>query len=153
MPFNPSAVRPPPKVISPLVTYVHEPPPTYSSSYKLVQAKNGPAFDNATMAGAVVLDASIGPPYDMPSPQPASYSSPRPSSSSSPAVAGVNVGAGPSAPPPPDTGIVSSCTSKLYIGEEFGNYNGVLHGGAAGVIFDMLTTVALGPIARPGFWS
>ncbi|ROV97038.1 hypothetical protein VSDG_04112 [Cytospora chrysosperma] len=121
--------------------------------YKLVQAKNGPAFDNATMAGAVVLDASIGPPYDMPSPQPASYSSPRPSSSSSPAVAGVNVGAGPSAPPPPDTGIVSSCTSKLYIGEEFGNYNGVLHGGAAGVIFDMLTTIALGPIARPGFWS
>lgn len=29
----------------------------------------------------------------------------------------------------------------------------VMHGGAAGVIFDMSTTVALCPVARPGFWE
>jgi acyl-coenzyme A thioesterase 13 len=28
-----------------------------------------------------------------------------------------------------------------------------MHGGAAGVIFDMSTTSALCPIARPGFWE
>jgi acyl-coenzyme A thioesterase 13 len=28
-----------------------------------------------------------------------------------------------------------------------------MHGGAAGVIFDMCTTTALGPLARPGFWE
>jgi acyl-coenzyme A thioesterase 13 len=28
-----------------------------------------------------------------------------------------------------------------------------MHGGAAGVIFDMATTSALCPIARPGFWE
>lgn len=97
------------------------------------------------MTRAVILDASIGPPYDVPSW----------SSSSLLATAGVGVGAGPvlPLPPPPNAGIVSSCTSRLYIGEDFGNYNGVMHGGAAGVIFDMLTTIALGPIARPGFWT
>jgi acyl-coenzyme A thioesterase 13 len=29
----------------------------------------------------------------------------------------------------------------------------VMHGGAAGVIFDMATTTALCPVARPGFWE
>jgi|SRR5690242_2130243 len=29
----------------------------------------------------------------------------------------------------------------------------VMHGGAAGVIFDMSTTTALCPVARPGFWE
>jgi acyl-coenzyme A thioesterase 13 len=29
----------------------------------------------------------------------------------------------------------------------------VMHGGAAGVIFDMSTTTALCPLARPGFWE
>lgn len=28
-----------------------------------------------------------------------------------------------------------------------------MHGGAAGVIFDMATTSALCPLARPGFWE
>jgi acyl-coenzyme A thioesterase 13 len=28
-----------------------------------------------------------------------------------------------------------------------------MHGGAAGVLFDMSTTTALCPIARPGFWE
>ena len=64
----------------------------------------------------------------------------------------------PSPPPPPlllppDGAIVASCTSKLYISEDYGNYNCVMHGGAAGVIFDMMTTIALGPVARPGFWE
>jgi len=29
----------------------------------------------------------------------------------------------------------------------------VLHGGAAGVLFDMFTTTALGPLAKPGYWE
>lgn len=78
------------------------------------------------MNRAEILDASIGPPYDIPSS---------------------------SAPGPPSAGVVSSCTSRLLIRPEEGNYNGVLHGGAAGVVFDMLTTIALGPVARPGFWE
>ncbi|KAF3766472.1 hypothetical protein M406DRAFT_330286 [Cryphonectria parasitica EP155] len=107
--------------------------------YHLVQAIKGPAFDNATMRNATILDASIGPPYDVPPP-------PLPS----PGVSGTD---GALLPPLPNTGIVSSCTSRIFIGPEFSNYNGVMHGGAAGVIFDMLTTIALGPVARPGFWA
>lgn len=30
---------------------------------------------------------------------------------------------------------------------------GQIDGGAAGVIFDMCTTSALGPLAKPGFWE
>lgn len=89
------------------------------------------------MNKVVILDASLGPPYDVPLSYPAS------SASASPQPL----------PPPPNAGVVSSCTSRLHIGREDGNYNGVMHGGAAGVIFDMLTTIALGPIARPGFWT
>lgn len=96
----------------------------------------GPAFDNATMDNAVLLDASLGPPYPVPSSCSSSSSS-----TSSPG------------PAPPNTGVVASCTSRLFVGAEYGNYNGVMHGGAAGVIFDMLTTIALGPVARPGFWT
>lgn len=97
--------------------------------YNLVKARVGPAFDNATMENCEVLDASVGPPLD---------DIPR-------VAAGTR--------PTPDAGVKASCTTKLFIGAELGNYNGVMHGGAAGVIFDMLTTIALGPVARPGFWS
>lgn len=83
------------------------------------------------MADCVVLDASIGPPRDDDASPPA----------------------GPGLPLPPDAGIRASCTTRLFVGTELGNYNGVMHGGAAGVIFDMLTTIALGPVARPGFWT
>jgi acyl-coenzyme A thioesterase 13 len=76
------------------------------------------------MHDAKVLDASIGPP---------SVSMP---------------GA-----PQPAPSVVSSSTSSLYIGEPYRNLNGVMHGGAFGVIFDMLTTIALGAIARPGYWE
>ncbi|CAN8104581.1 unnamed protein product [Discula destructiva] len=100
--------------------------------YKLLLPQLGPAFDTQTMLNATILDASLGPPYELPVPL------------STTAVAHL--------PPPPNTSIVSTCTSKLFIGKEYGNFNGVLHGGAAGVIFDMLTTIALGPVARPGFW-
>ncbi|POS76283.1 hypothetical protein DHEL01_v205321 [Diaporthe helianthi] len=103
--------------------------------YKLVQARVGPAFDNATMQNCEVLDASLGPPHDDDTGVP-------------------RVGNGTRArPTPPDAGVKASCTTRLFIGAELGNYNGVMHGGAAGVIFDMLTTIALGPVARPGFWS
>lgn len=76
------------------------------------------------MENCEVLDASVGPPHDDDTPRPT-----------------------------PDAGVKASCTTRLFIGAELGNYNGVMHGGAAGVIFDMLTTIALGPVARPGFWS
>ena len=42
---------------------------------------------------------------------------------------------------------------EFYIDEKYTNLNGVMHGGAAGVIFDMGTTTALGPLAKPGFWE
>jgi len=42
---------------------------------------------------------------------------------------------------------------EFVITEKYGNVNGVMHGGAAGVLFDMFTTSALGPIARPGYWD
>ncbi|KAG8162695.1 hypothetical protein KVR01_007173 [Diaporthe batatas] len=99
--------------------------------YNLVRARVGTAFDNATMENCEVLDASVGPPSRLV----------------------VGDGSSSSARPTPDAGVRASCTTRLLIGAELGNYNGVMHGGAAGVIFDMLTTIALGPVARPGFWS
>lgn len=48
---------------------------------------------------------------------------------------------------------IATVEFSLHIDPTFANLNGVMHGGAAGVIFDMLTTVALGPVAREGFWE
>jgi acyl-coenzyme A thioesterase 13 len=42
---------------------------------------------------------------------------------------------------------------EFLIDETYANLNGVMHGGAAGVIFDMCTTSALGPLAKPGYWE
>jgi len=42
---------------------------------------------------------------------------------------------------------------ELHISDFYANMNGVMHGGAAGVIFDMCTTTALCPIQRPGYWD
>ncbi|KAF2811097.1 uncharacterized protein BDZ99DRAFT_462376 [Mytilinidion resinicola] len=42
---------------------------------------------------------------------------------------------------------------ELEITEPYSNLNDVMHGGAAGVIFDMATTSALCPLARPGYWE
>jgi hypothetical protein len=47
----------------------------------------------------------------------------------------------------------ATATFELTITEYYSNLNNVMHGGAAGVIFDMSTTCALGPLARPGFWE
>jgi acyl-coenzyme A thioesterase 13 len=47
----------------------------------------------------------------------------------------------------------STTTFELTIAEYYSNLNNVMHGGAAGVVFDMSTTFALGPLARPGFWE
>ncbi|ESZ93403.1 hypothetical protein SBOR_6223 [Sclerotinia borealis F-4128] len=46
-----------------------------------------------------------------------------------------------------------TATFEFLIGEQYANLNGVMHGGAAGVIFDMCTTLALGPVAKPGSWD
>ncbi|KAI8940746.1 hypothetical protein NX059_002011 [Plenodomus lindquistii] len=52
-----------------------------------------------------------------------------------------------------DAGLDGSVAYDLYISPNFSNLNNVMHGGAAGVIFDMSTTTALCPIARPGSWE
>ncbi|OAL51198.1 thioesterase family protein-like protein [Pyrenochaeta sp. DS3sAY3a] len=52
-----------------------------------------------------------------------------------------------------DAGLDGSVSYELYISPNFSNLNNVMHGGAAGVIFDMSTTTALCPVARPGFWE
>jgi acyl-coenzyme A thioesterase 13 len=78
------------------------------------------------MGDAVLLDASLGPPR-----------------TNKPAVEE-------QAPAP---SILASATFSLEITPAYCNLNNVMHGGAAGVIFDMLTTSALGPLARPGYWE
>jgi acyl-coenzyme A thioesterase 13 len=52
-----------------------------------------------------------------------------------------------------DAGMDGSVVYELHIAPCFSNINNVMHGGAAGVIFDMATTSALCPVARPGFWE
>jgi acyl-coenzyme A thioesterase PaaI-like protein len=97
--------------------------------YWLVAEKeNYNGFDRRLMSEAVLLDASVGPP-----------------SATSPA-AGQQSGI-------PEPVAVSSVTFSLQITPAYCNLNNVMHGGAAGVIFDMMTTCALGPIARPGHWD
>ncbi|KAK8247755.1 HotDog domain-containing protein [Phyllosticta capitalensis] len=41
---------------------------------------------------------------------------------------------------------------EFTVSEDFSNLNDVMHGGAYGVVFDMATTSALNPLARPGFY-
>ncbi|KAI9662185.1 MAG: RNA polymerase III subunit C82 [Trizodia sp. TS-e1964] len=45
------------------------------------------------------------------------------------------------------------CTFELLVTEKYANMRGMLHGGAAALIFDMCTAVAVGPVARPGTWG
>jgi hypothetical protein len=52
-----------------------------------------------------------------------------------------------------DASPAGTVTFEFVIDASYINLNGVMHGGAAGVIFDMGTTTALGPLARPGFWE
>jgi len=63
-----------------------------------------------------------------------------------------------------DTYLMNNCTLlsatprgeiefELLITPFYANLNGVMHGGAAGVIFDMCTTTALGPVSRKGYWE
>ncbi|KAH7122769.1 thioesterase family protein-like protein [Dendryphion nanum] len=52
-----------------------------------------------------------------------------------------------------DAGLDGSVVYELDIIPGFSNLNDVMHGGAAGVIFDMSTTTALCPIGRPGSWE
>ncbi|ORY17619.1 thioesterase family protein-like protein [Clohesyomyces aquaticus] len=52
-----------------------------------------------------------------------------------------------------DAGLDGSVVFELHVSPNFSNLNDVMHGGAAGVIFDMATTTALCPVAKPGFWE
>ncbi|KAB5582223.1 HotDog domain-containing protein [Coniochaeta sp. 2T2.1] len=93
----------------------------------LAEKQNYTGFDKQLMSEAVLLDASLGPPSP-------------PSSSQQTDV-------------PPAPAILSSATFTLKITPDYCNLNQVMHGGAAGVIFDMMTTCALGPVARAGYWD
>ncbi|OIW22923.1 thioesterase family protein-like protein [Coniochaeta ligniaria NRRL 30616] len=94
----------------------------------LVEKENYAGFDKRLMSEAVLLDASVGPPSTMTPPPDQQSAIPAPS-------------------------IIASATFSLKITPAYCNLNNVMHGGAAGVIFDMMTTTALGPIARPGYWD
>jgi acyl-coenzyme A thioesterase 13 len=52
-----------------------------------------------------------------------------------------------------DASSKGTVTYHLLIDPSMTNLNGVMHGGAAGVVFDMATMSALGPMARKGFWD
>ncbi|KAJ4302804.1 hypothetical protein N0V90_001695 [Kalmusia sp. IMI 367209] len=52
-----------------------------------------------------------------------------------------------------DAALDGSVDYELHISPHFINLNDVMHGGAAGVIFDMATTLALCPVAQPGYWE
>lgn len=52
-----------------------------------------------------------------------------------------------------DASAAGTVEFEFTIDERYANVNGVMHGGAAGVIFDMCTTTALGPLAKPGYWE
>ncbi|PLB44550.1 hypothetical protein P170DRAFT_288245 [Aspergillus steynii IBT 23096] len=46
-----------------------------------------------------------------------------------------------------------TATFTFTVTELMTNFGGVLHGGCAATIIDMLTTVPLGAISRPGFYT
>ncbi|KAF1915570.1 thioesterase family protein-like protein [Ampelomyces quisqualis] len=52
-----------------------------------------------------------------------------------------------------DASLDGAVSYEMTIAPNFSNLNNVMHGGAAGVIFDMSTTTALCSLARPGFWE
>lgn len=54
--------------------------------------------------------------------------------------------------PPPPSAVASSVTS-LYIDPCYRNLNNVVHGGAFSLIFDLLTTIALGAVEEPDHWA
>ncbi|KAI9725974.1 MAG: hypothetical protein M1828_002302 [Chrysothrix sp. TS-e1954] len=51
-----------------------------------------------------------------------------------------------------DAGPEGSVLFEFTIDRRYSNMNDVMHGGAAAVLFDMFTTTALGPVAKPGYW-
>jgi acyl-coenzyme A thioesterase PaaI-like protein len=52
-----------------------------------------------------------------------------------------------------DASSKGTVTYHLLIDPSMSNLNGVMHGGAAGVVFDMATMSALGPLSRKGYWD
>jgi acyl-coenzyme A thioesterase 13 len=53
----------------------------------------------------------------------------------------------------PSSSPLATADFNLLVSVEYSNLNQVMHGGAAALIFDMCTTSALGPLARPGYWD
>ncbi len=98
--------------------------------WQLIAAKNEyQGFDSYVMLNAKVLDASLGPTYQK------------------------HAGGRHGEPLIPGPAALATSTTSLYMDSTFSNMNGVVHGGVYGIIFDMLTTIALGPLAYPGFWD
>ena len=84
-----------------------------------------------------VVDASLGPPSSVY--RPTDYDTEAAAAAAAPVV--------------PGPAILATSTCSLFVDDRYSNMNGVMHGGGYGVIFDMMTTTALGPLARPGFWE
>ncbi|GBF65006.1 hypothetical protein TMEN_7723 [Trichophyton mentagrophytes] len=43
-------------------------------------------------------------------------------------------------------------TWELDVTEYWSNLNGVMHGGACAVVFDMCTAISMNPVTKPGYW-
>ncbi|KAF8420700.1 HotDog domain-containing protein [Tirmania nivea] len=54
---------------------------------------------------------------------------------------------------PTPSGPTSTCVFSLLVTPSLCNRIGTLHGGATALVIDIATTLALAPIARPGFWQ
>lgn len=95
--------------------------------HKIVQSTGYQGHDKDLMKDIKLIDASIGPPESLESGDKSALIVP--------------------------PNVLATVVFSMLIDEKYGNLNGVLHGGAVGVIMDMVTTAAIGPMTRPGYWE
>ncbi|KAJ2902146.1 uncharacterized protein MKZ38_000999 [Zalerion maritima] len=111
--------------------------------HKIARATGYTGHDMRLMSELKLLDASLGPPHSSTTSKISSPSSPPSSPSPSP----------PEIPALPQPSILATATFALTISPHYGNINNVLHGGAVALIMDMVTTAAIGPLAKKGYWE